>query len=117
MRLLLRTAGGVVPAVVLIVLFATVFPSLSMDQLLAPAPASAPPPTVPFVDVNPYGANFRLEWEPEEWKVEKSFEMAHAAGIRWAKQQFPWDSLQLTPGPNGYWDERLNKSTWDKYDQ
>src|SRR5207253_6635671 len=41
---------------------------------------------------------------------------ARAAGIAWVKQDFPWDSLQLAPGPNGYWDDRLNKSTWDKYD-
>ncbi len=92
-------------------------PSISTDVLFASAPPPVPPPTVPFTDVDPYGANFLLEWEPEEWKVEKTFEMAQAAGIHWVKQEFPWDSLQLSPGQNGYWDERLNKSTWDKYDQ
>jgi hypothetical protein len=94
-----------------------VMPTLSAAELLAPAPLPSPAPTLPFTDVNPYGANFLLEWEPEEWKVEKTFEMAKAAGVHWVKQDFPWDSLQLAPGPNGYWDERLNKSTWDKYDQ
>jgi hypothetical protein len=87
------------------------------DDLLAPTPAPIPPPSVRFVDVNPYGANFFLEWEPEEWKIDKTFEMAKAAGIHWVKEQFPWDSLQLSPGPNGYWDDHLNISTWDKYDR
>ncbi len=117
MRLVARVTGVVAPAIVIAVLVVTILPAFSMDELFSPTPAPAPPPSVPWVDVNPYGANFRLEWEPEEWKVEKSFEMAQAAGIKWAKQQFPWDSLQLSPGPNGYWDERLNKSTWDKYDR
>jgi hypothetical protein len=87
------------------------------EDLLSPTPAPIPPPSVRFVDVNPYGANFFLEWEPEEWKIDKTFEMAKAAGIHWVKEQFPWDSLQLSPGPAGYWDERLNYSTWDKYDR
>jgi polysaccharide biosynthesis protein PslG len=72
---------------------------------------------IPNTDVNPFGANFFLEWEPEAWKIEKSYQMAREAGIGWVKQQFPWEDLQLTPGPNGFWDERLNKSTWEKYDR
>src|SRR5579862_8516902 len=88
-----------------------------MENPFAPQPEPAPPPACPFADVNPYGANFFLEWEPEEWKVDKTLQMAHEAGIGWVKQQFSWDSLQLTPGENGYWDEHLNQSTWDKYDR
>lgn len=98
-------------------LVATVGPALASANPFTPSPAPAAPPSYPFTDVNPYGANFFLEWEPEEWKIEKTFEMAHAAGIGWAKQDFPWDSLQLSPGPNGYWDEHLNQSTWQKYDR
>ena len=115
-RPLIRLIAIVVLLALIVVLVTGSLRSSSISELLAPSPVPVPPPRVPFVDVSPYGANVRLEWEPEEWKVEKTFEMAHAAGIHWVKQHVPWDSLQLTPGPNGYWDERLNKSTWDKYD-
>ena len=108
---------GIVFFVGAVALLALVFvPSNSYSELLAAAPTPVPAPSVAFVDVNPYGANVRLEWEPEEWKIEKTFQLAHDAGIHWVKQNIPWDSLQLQPGPNGYWDERLNKSTWEKYD-
>jgi len=76
-----------------------------------------PPRTIPDTDVNPYGANFFLEWEPETWKIEKTLQMAHDAGVGWVKQQFPWEDIQLSPGKDGFWDDRLNKSTWEKYDR
>ncbi|HLZ08540.1 MAG TPA: hypothetical protein VKT80_08135, partial [Chloroflexota bacterium] len=117
MRPLVRLIGIPVFYLGVVAVLAVIFaPSFSIAELMSPPPTPVPPPRVTFVDVNPYGANVRLEWEPEEWKIEKTFELAHAAGIHWVKQHFPWDSLQLTPGQNGYWDERLNKSTWDKYD-
>jgi hypothetical protein len=116
LRPLVRLIGTAIFFGVVAVLALVYVPSYSVNELLSPPASPLPPPRVSFVDVNPYGANVRLEWEPEEWKIEKTFEMAHAAGIHWVKQHFPWDSLQLTPGQNGYWDERLNKSTWDKYD-
>ena len=83
----------------------------------APKAPLEPPRTIPNTDVNPYGANFFLEWEPETWKVEKTLQMAREAGIGWVKQQFPWEDIQLAPGKDGFWDERLNKSTWEKYDR
>ena len=96
-------------------------PRVSGEGPLAPERGLASPTAVAVpvanTDVNPYGANFFLEWEPEAWKIEKSFQMAREAGIGWVKQQFPWEDIQLNPGPNGYWDDRLNKSTWEKYDR
>lgn len=82
-----------------------------------PPPPAEPPRSIPNTDLNPYGANFFLEWEPETWKVEKTIQLAHDAGLGWLKQQFPWEDLQLVPGKDGFWDDRLNKSTWAKYDQ
>jgi polysaccharide biosynthesis protein PslG len=70
---------------------------------------------VPFTDVNPYGANFFLQWEAEPWKVERTLQMAKEAGVGWVKQQFPWEELE--PKKGRYWDERQNRSTWDKYDR
>lgn len=94
-------------------------------SLIPPRPAGAsgsrapvaPPRTIPNTDLNPYGANFFLEWEPEAWKVEKTLQMAREAGLGWIKQQFPWEDIQLAPGRQGFWDDRLNKSTWEKYDR
>ena len=48
------------------------------------------PRTIPYTDVNPYGANFFLEREVEGWKQDRTLEMAQATGIGWIKQQFPW---------------------------
>ncbi len=72
--------------------------------------------TIPFTDVNPYGANFFLQGEVEHWKIDKTMQMARDAGIKWMKQHFPWEEIQLSPGRDGYWDPRLNRNTWDKYD-
>jgi hypothetical protein len=71
--------------------------------------------TLPDTDVNPFGANFFLQYEAEPWKVDKTLQMAREAGLGWAKQHFPWEDLELRKGR--YWDDRLNKSTWEKYDR
>lgn len=62
---------------------------------------------IPFADVNPYGANFFLEREPDAWTRRHTVEMAAAAGIRWAKQHFLWSELERQAG---YFD-------WAKYDE
>ncbi len=65
-----------------------------------------PPHLIPNTDVNPFGANFFLQWEAEPFKQEKTVELAAQAGIGWAKQQFPWEDIELSPG----------QFQWDKYD-
>ena len=98
-----------VVAVVLIV--GNVTPAqLLRAQTVEPVPLR----TIPNTDVNPYGANFFLHWEPEQWKVEKTLQMASEAGLGWVKQQFPWEDIELKKG--SFWDDRMKKSTWDKYD-
>jgi hypothetical protein len=62
---------------------------------------------IPNTDVNPYGANFFLQWEAEPFKREKTVEMAAQAGIGWAKQQFPWEDIEPAPG----------QYRWEKYDE
>jgi hypothetical protein len=66
------------------------------------------PQTIPYTDVNPYGANFFLEREVEGWKQDRTLEMAQAAGIGWIKQQFPW--AEIEPLRKGEFD-------WAKYDR
>lgn len=67
---------------------------------------SAPPRLIPNTDVNPFGANFFLQWEAEPFKREKTVDMAAQAGIGWAKQQFPWEDIEPAPG----------QYRWEKYD-
>jgi len=53
-----------------------------------------PKRTIPNTDVNPYGANFFLSREVEDWKRERTVSMAAEAGIRWAKEQFSWAEIE-----------------------
>ncbi|MBI5035657.1 MAG: beta-galactosidase [Chloroflexi bacterium] len=72
-----------------------------------PAPEPLPPRVIPDTDVNPYGANFFLDREVEEWKRDRTVRMAREAGIIWAKQQFSWEEIE----------KRKNQFDWDKSDQ
>lgn len=73
---------------------------------------TAPPPpfqalrSVANTDVNPFGANFFLEREVEAWKRERTVQMARAAGIGWARQEFIWAEIEPEPGVYN----------WNKYD-
>ena len=73
------------------------------------SPAAAPnqPRSIPDTDVNPYGANFFLDREVEEWKRDRTVRMAREAGIVWAKQQFSWEEIE----------KRKNQYDWGKSDQ
>ncbi|MBI3741083.1 MAG: hypothetical protein HY257_04935 [Chloroflexi bacterium] len=72
-----------------------------------PPPEPAPPRLIPDTDVNPYGANFFLDREVEDWKRDRTVRMARDAGIVWAKQQFSWEEIE----------KRKNNFDWDKTDQ
>ncbi|MBI2886681.1 MAG: hypothetical protein HYY02_05685 [Chloroflexi bacterium] len=67
-----------------------------------------------YAGVYPFGANTFFEQEVEEWKLRRSMEMLRAAGIRWFRQQFPWDRIEPEArgrfsGPSG--------STWQPFDR
>ncbi|HUE75606.1 MAG TPA: endo-1,4-beta-xylanase [Chloroflexota bacterium] len=100
--------------IVFLLLFASALPIPPPGATRASV-SSAPPRTILDTDINPYGANFFLHHEAEPWKIEKTFQMAREAGIGWAKQHFPWEELELRK--DRFWDDRLNKSTWEKYDR
>lgn len=61
---------------------------------------------IPLTDLNPYGAHFFLEREVEEWKRQKTVEMARQAGLGWARQSFLWEEIEPTRG----------EYDWTKYD-
>jgi hypothetical protein len=79
------------------------------------SPSEHPRRVIPNTDLNPYGADFFLAQEVEEWKIRKTLEMAKAAGIGWVKQEFSWEEIEPTKGQ--FVDERTHRPTWDKYDR
>ncbi len=80
-----------------------------------PVAEAAPLRLIPNTDVNPYGANFFLDREVELWKREKTVEMAWEAGIGWARQHFPWESIE--PKRKGQFFDERGQSTWRKFDE
>lgn len=80
----------------------------------APEAEVSPPRVIPDTDVNPYGANFFLAREVEEWKREKTVRMAREAGIGWVKQQFAW--AEIEPRPDSFAHVGSGQSSWGKFD-
>ena len=76
-------------------------------QADSPPPVPVPPRMIPDTDVNPYGANFFLDREVEDWKRDRTVRMAREAGIVWAKQEFSWEEIE----------RRKGQFDWDKADQ
>jgi hypothetical protein len=77
--------------------------------------AAHPRRTIPNTDVSPYGANFFLMQEVEDWKIRKTLQMAREAGIVWAKQQFPWEEIQPREPKAG--EDRERSYAWEKTDR
>ena len=104
-------------AVILVLLLVSLLPQggFQLGAREAPRADFRPLRTIADTDVNPYGANFFLQHEAEPWKVEKTLQMARDAQLGWAKQHFPWEDIEIRKGK--FWDDRLNKSTWEKYDR
>lgn len=70
---------------------------------------------IPNTDVSPYGANFFLTQEVEDWKSRKTLQMAREAGILWAKQQFAWEEIQpRAPRPG---EDPEKTFSWEKADK
>src|SRR5687767_3855125 len=90
-------------------------PNLSGGQRASARVEPLPLRTIPDTDLNPYGANSFLQFEAEPWKVDKTLQMAREAGLGWVKQHFPWEDIELRK--DKFFDDRLNKSTWEKYDR
>lgn len=72
--------------------------------------------TIPEARVNPWGANAFLHKEVEYWKKEKTFEMARDAGIKWIKQQFPWEEIEQSR-KGEFFDQTWQKPSWQKFDE
>ncbi|MEI2689676.1 MAG: hypothetical protein V9H69_08165 [Anaerolineae bacterium] len=68
--------------------------------------------------VNPFGVNVFLEQEVDPAKRELAVRMAHDAGFRWLRQEFPWEDIEIH-GKGDFEDRRHEpyRSAWEKYDQ
>ncbi len=72
---------------------------------------------VAHAGVNPFGVNVFLEQEVEPAKREQAVRMAHEAGFRWLRQEFPWEDIEIH-GKGDFEDRRHEpvRSAWEKYD-
>ncbi len=80
-----------------------------------PQPQAGATFTIPYTEVNPYGANTFLSKEVEDWKRDKTVAYMTDAGLGWMKQQFPWSEIE--PKPGRFWDDKFNQNSWEKYDR
>ncbi len=89
----------------------------TLSPVVRPASlARRAPRPIPNTDVNPFGVNVFLHNEVEAWKKRLTMEMIADAGIGWVKQQFPWEEIEPLRDDD-FWDDRNNKSSWDKFDE
>ncbi len=67
--------------------------------------------------MNPYGVNTFLQNEVEPAKREEAIRLISEAGIRWIRQEFPWEDVEIH-GKDDFEDRRHEpyKSAWEKYD-
>ena len=77
---------------------------------------------LPLVDNtvdNPLGVNLFLEKEVDPSKVEKTLQMTHDAGIKWIRQVFAWNDIEISA--KGDFTDRRGPgpvvSSWVKYDR
>jgi hypothetical protein len=72
---------------------------------------------VQYADMNPYGVNTFLQNEVEPAKREEAMRLIAGAGIRWIRQEFPWEDIEIH-GKGDFEDRRHepHKSAWEKYD-
>jgi aryl-phospho-beta-D-glucosidase BglC (GH1 family) len=72
---------------------------------------------VQYAGVNPYGVNTFLQNEVEPAKREEAMRMISEAGIKWIRQEFTWEDIEIH-GKGDFEDRRHEpyKSAWEKYD-
>jgi len=72
---------------------------------------------VQFTDMAPYGVNTFLQNEVESAKREQAMRMISEAGIKWIRQEFVWEDIEIH-GKGDFEDRRSEpaKPAWEKYD-
>jgi len=84
---------------------------------LAPEAVAGSPLAYPAV--SPFGVNTFLQQEVEPAKRARSLDLAQAAGMRFVRQEFPWEDIEIH-GKGDFIDRRNDPAgvdAWAKYDQ
>ena len=92
--------------------------ALALLQVTGPRLDLAPDAPLRDLPAGPVGVNTFLQLEADPEVVRRSFELMNQAGIRWARQQFPWEDIEIHA--RGDFEDRRNdppRSAWDKYDR
>jgi hypothetical protein len=92
--------------------------ALALIEVAGPHPELAPDAPIEHLGANPYGVNTFLQLEADPANVRRSFRMMQEAGIGWARQQFPWEDIEIHA--RGDFQDRRNdppRSAWEKYDR
>ncbi|HUW94806.1 MAG TPA: hypothetical protein VMW58_03395, partial [Anaerolineae bacterium] len=91
--------------------------ALVLIRLERPAPEVEPYVPVAHTGLNPYGINTFLEQEVDDWKIRRSFRLIRDAGLKWIRQEFPWEDIEIE-GKGIFVDRREGRevSSWEKYD-
>lgn len=92
--------------------------ALAWLQVAGPKLDLQPDVRVEHVSVVPYGVNTFLELESDVANVRHAFEMMRDGHIAWARQEFPWEDIEIH-GRGDFQDRRHQpaRSAWDKYDR
>ena len=89
-----------------------------LNTITRPQPNLAPFAVTTKQPETPFGINLFLEQEPDPTVSERTFALLDQAGIRFARQQFVWEDIEIhTKGD--FSDRRNNPDgilAWDKYD-
>lgn len=92
--------------------------ALTLLELTGPELDLAPDAPLRALDRGPVGVNTFLQLEADPENVRRSYQAMREAGILWARQQFPWEDIEIH-GRGDYEDRRNDppRSSWDKYDR
>ena len=89
-----------------------------LNTATRPQPNLAPLAVTTEQPPTAFGINLFLEQEPDPTVVERTFSLLDEAGIRFVRQQFVWEDIEIHA--KGDFNDRRNNpdgiSSWDKYD-
>lgn len=92
--------------------------ALAVLAVTGPELDLAPDAPIHHKGANRFGVNTFVQLEADPANVRRSFAMLRDAGIGWARQQFPWEDIEIHG--RGDFEDRRNappRSAWDKYDR
>lgn len=92
--------------------------ALAVLAVTGPDLELAPDAPIHHKGANRFGVNTFVQLEADPENVRRSFAMLRDAGIGWARQQFPWEDIEIHA--RGDFEDRRNtppRSAWDKYDR